>query len=60
MGTHFNSYSYTYSKPHTYTYANAMHGEMFADAKTQAYASSALVSTFNRMTEWGQSRVALI
>jgi hypothetical protein len=51
LGTHFNIYSYTYSKPHSYTYAyayaNAMHGEMFADAKAQAYASSAPVITFN-------------
>ena len=43
MGTHSNTipYSNTYANP------NAMHGEMFADAKAQAYASSAPVSTFN-------------
>ena len=30
-----------------YSDADAMHGKMFADAKAQAYASSASVSTFN-------------
>ena len=38
----------TPSPTHSYTYANAnaMHGEMFANTKAQAYASSAPVSTF--------------
>ena len=44
MGTHFNIYSYTYSKPYSYTYANAMHRQMYTDTETASYSSTAPVA----------------
>jgi hypothetical protein len=42
--THAHTECYSYSKPHTYTDTDAMHGTMFTDAEASAYSAAAPIA----------------